>query len=249
MDIQPVENAASATTKVRALLSWSTGKDAAWSLLQLQQGGQVEVVALVTTINRAFGRVAMHAVRLALLNRQAEAACLPLVVVPLPWPCSNAQYEEALHHALVEAAARFNVTHIAFGDLYLEDVRAYRERQLEAIGLHPLFPLWGRPTAALAQEMIAGGLRAYVTCVDPRRLPASFAGHAFDAALLAALPPDVDPCGEGGEFHTCVVAGPMFAAPIATVIGEVVERDGFVFADLLCTEPTGEELQAPNAPQ
>jgi uncharacterized protein (TIGR00290 family) len=233
MNSTSVANTAPRTSKVRALLSWSTGKDAAWSLHRLRQAGEVEVVALITTTNQTFGRVAMHAVRLALLDRQAEAAGLPLVVVPLPWPCTNAQYEAAVHAALVEAIAAFDVTHIAFGDLYLSDVRAYRERQLEPTGLQPLFPLWGEPTAALAQEMIVGGLHAYLTCVDPRRLDASFAGRTFDASLLAALPPDVDPCGEGGEFHTCVVAGPMFTAPVATVVGEIVERDGFVFADLL----------------
>jgi uncharacterized protein (TIGR00290 family) len=169
----------------------------------------------------------------ALLARLPYAGGLPLLVVPLPWPCTNAQYEEALGSALRDAVARFDVTHIAFGDLYLEEVRAYRERLLEPIGLLPLFPLWGKPTDALAQEMIAGGLEARLTCVDPRRLPASFAGRTFDTALLAELPSDVDPCGEGGEFHTCVVAGPMFAAPITVVGGEVVERDGFVFADLI----------------
>ena len=154
-------------------------------------------------------------------------------MVPLPWPCTNAQYEEAMQSALTEAKTRFDATHIAFGDLYLEEVRAYRERLLEPLGLMPLFPLWGQQTGALAQEMIAGGLDARITCVDPRRLTASFAGRSFDSTLLADLPPDVDPCGEGGEFHTCVVGGPMFAAPILIVVGEVVERDGFIFADLL----------------
>ncbi|MCW3051871.1 MAG: uncharacterized protein JWN14_1041 [Chthonomonadales bacterium] len=235
-----VKNTAPRTPKVRALLSWSTGKDAAWSLHQLRQAGEVEVVALVTTTNRAFERVAMHAVRQTLLEKQAEAAGLPLVVVPLPWPCTNAQYEEAMQSALVEAIARFDTTHIAFGDLYLEEVRAYRERLLEPLGLLPLFPLWGLPTGVLAQEMIAGGLEAKITCIDPRRLHASFAGRSFDTTLLADLPPDVDQCGEGGEFHTCVVAGPMFAEPIPVVVGEVVERDGFVFADLRSVEPAAE---------
>ncbi len=237
MNSPTVENAASRAPKVRALLSWSTGKDAAWSLYELRKAGQIEVVALITTTNQAFERVAMHAVRQSVLDRQAEAVGLPLITVPLPWPCTNAQYEERLQGALADAIARFDVTHIAFGDLYLEEVREYRERLLEPLGLQPLFPLWGKPTEALAQEMIAGGLFAYLTCVDPRRLPASFAGRAFDDALLAELPPEIDPCGEGGEFHTCVVAGPMFSTPITTRQGDVVERDGFVFADLLLTTP------------
>ncbi len=230
--------------KARALLSWSTGKDAAWSLQVLRQSEDVEVVGLLTTVNKAFERVAMHAVRQALLERQAEAAGLPLVTAPLPWPCSNAEYEAAMQSALAEAKARFAVSHIAFGDLFLEDVRAYRERQLEGTGLQPLFPLWGRPTRALAEEMIAGGLRAYLTCVDPRQLPASFAGRAFDLALLDSLPSGVDPCGERGEFHTFACAGPMFSAPLAPVHGEIVERDGFVFADLLCPKPEPEPAES-----
>jgi uncharacterized protein (TIGR00290 family) len=229
-------------TKAQTLLSWSTGKDAAWSLHVLRQSSDVEVVGLLTTVNRAFERVAMHAVRQALLERQAEATGLPLVTVPLPWPCSNAEYEAAMLTAFAAARARFHVTHIAFGDLFLEDVRAYREKQLEGTGLTPLFPLWGRPTRALAEEMIAGGLRAYVTCVDPRCLPASFAGRPFDAQLLADLPPGVDPCGERGEFHTCVWDGPMFSQPLSLTAGEIVEREGFVFADLFCDEAQSEEV-------
>jgi uncharacterized protein (TIGR00290 family) len=221
------------TDQPRVLLSWSTGKDSAWTLHTLREEGEVEVVRLLTTLNEAFDRVAMHAVRRELLHAQARAAGLPLVIVPLPWPCANAQYEAALGQALAGARTELGVTHVAFGDLYLEDVRAYRERQLAAMGLTPLFPLWGRPTGALAREMVAGGLRAVLTCVDPRRLPPSFAGRTYDAALLADLPEDVDPCGEAGEFHTFAFAGPMFAAPVAHRRGEVVERDGFVFADVL----------------
>ncbi len=220
----------------RALLSWSSGKDAAWALHTLRQSGAVEVAGLLTTLNAAFDRVAMHAVRRALLEAQAEAAGLPLLQVPLPWPCSNAEYEAALGLALAEARETWGVTHIAFGDLFLEEVRAYRERQLAGTGLTPLFPLWGLPTDTLAREMIAGGLEARLTCVDPRRLPTSFAGRAFDAALLRDLPPDVDPCGEGGEFHTFAHGGPMFSRSIPTTAGEVVTRDGFVFADLLPRE-------------
>jgi len=222
-----------ASSKPRALLSWSSGKDAAWTLHMLRRAGEVEVVGLLTTLNDEFDRVAMHAVRRALLEAQAEAAGLPLRAVPLPWPCSNAEYEAAMGRALAKAREEWGVTHIAFGDLFLEEVRAYRERQLDGAGLTPLFPLWGLPTRALAQEMIEGGLRARLTCVDPNRLPFDLAGRAFDAALLNELPPGVDPCGEAGEFHTFAHAGPMFARPIPVTVGEVVTRDGFVFADLL----------------
>ena len=224
-------------TQTRTLLSWSTGKDAAWSLQALRQTDDIHVAGLITTVNQAFERVAMHAVRRTLLERQAGAAGVPLVTVPLPWPCSNDDYEAAMRRALAEAMDRFDATHIAFGDLFLEDVRAYRVHLLEGTGLAPLFPLWGQPTRALAEEMIAGGLRARVTCVDPRQLPASFAGREFDRALLNFLPDGVDPCGERGEFHTFAYAGPMFSAPLAPVLGEIVARDGFVFADLLPGDP------------
>lgn len=220
-------------SKPRVLLSWSTGKDAAWTLHTLRQAGEVEVVGLLTTINAEFGRVAMHATRQSLLEAQARAVGLPLLTVPIPWPCTNAQYEAAFLLALTEAKSTLEVTHIAFGDLFLEDVRAYREAQLQGTGLTPLFPLWGQPTRELAEEMIAGGLRAILTCIDPRRLPVDFAGRLFDTELLDATPPDVDACGEVGEFHTFAFDGPMFAHPIAIEAGEIVERDGFVFADLL----------------
>jgi len=223
----------------RTLLAWSTGKDSAWTLHVLRQAGDVEVVGLLTTVNAAFDRVAMHAVRRQLLEAQAEAAGLPLVIVPIPWPCPNAAYEAAFSAALTRAQQEMGITHIAFGDLFLEDVRAYRERQLEGTGLTPMFPLWGRPTRALAEEMVAGGLRAILTCIDPRRLPASFVGRTFDAQLLADLPGEVDPCGEAGEFHTFAYAGPMFSAPLVPVVGEIVEREGFVFADVVCAEPSG----------
>ena len=220
----------------RALLSWSSGKDAAWALHTLRQSGTVEVVGLLTTLNEAFDRVAMHAVRRTLLEAQAASAGLPLLPVMLPWPCSNAEYEAAMARAWTQARDEWGVTHIAFGDLYLEDVRAYRERQLEGTGLTPLFPLWAMPTRELARTMVENGLRARLTCVDPRRLSPDFAGRAFDLSLLDDLPPDVDPCGEGGEFHTFATEGPMFACPIAVTVGEVVTRDGFVFADLLPCE-------------
>ena len=219
------------TRGAKTLVSWSSGKDSAWTLEMLRRAGGCEVVGLVTTINDAFDRVAMHAVPTPLLERQAAAAGAPLWKVPIPYPCTNADYEAAMH-LLVERARAAGVTQMAFGDLFLEDVRAYRERQLADTGLTPIFPLWQRPTPALAAEMIGGGLAAVLTCVDPRALPASFAGRAFDGQLLAALPPGTDPCGERGEFHTFAYAGPMFSAPIPIAVGDVVERDGFVFADI-----------------
>ena len=217
---------------MRTLLSWSTGKDSAWSLHVLRQRPDVEVVGLFTTVNAAFDRVAMHAVRRKLLEAQAEAAGLPLHVIEIPWPCPNEAYEAALG-AFVAAQKAQGIAAMAFGDLFLEDIRAYREAKLEGSGIAPLFPLWGRETGALAREMIAGGLQARLTCVDPRKLPARFAGRSFDEQLLAELPEGVDPCGENGEFHTCVFAGPMFAHAIDVRLGAVQERDGFVFADLL----------------
>ncbi len=216
----------------KTLLAWSSGKDSAWSLQVLRAAGEVEVVGLLTTINEAVDRVAMHAVRSELLRAQAAAAGLPLWPVPIPWPCSNAAYEAAMAAALDRARGE-GVEAVAFGDLILEDIRRYREERMGPTGLKPLFPLWGRPTAPLAREMIAGGLRARLTCVDPRSLEAGFAGRDFDAALLAELPATVDPCGERGEFHTFAYDGPMFARPIPIRSGEVVARDGFVFADLV----------------
>jgi uncharacterized protein (TIGR00290 family) len=216
----------------KALVSWSSGKDSAWALHEVRREGALEVVGLLTTVTSEFARVSMHAVREELLDRQAAAAGLPCAKVRLPWPCSNETYELELARALA-AARRAGVTRVVFGDLFLEDVRAYRVARLAGTGIEPVFPLWGRDTAALAREMLAGGLRATLTCVDPRRLDRAFAGRAYDAALLAALPAGVDPCGENGEFHTFVTAGPMLATPIAVAPGEVVEREGFVFADLV----------------
>ena len=216
----------------RVLLSWSSGKDSAWTLHRLRQDPENEVVGLLTTINAEFDRVAMHAVRHDLLRLQAAAAGLDLWPVPLPYPSSHQQYE-ALMAAQIEKARAAGVTHVAFGDLFLEDIRAYRERMMAGSGIELLFPLWRQPTAQLAREMLEGGLRAWVTCVDPAKLDASFAGRPWDAAFLDALPPGVDPCGENGEFHTFVCAGPMLRYEVAVRPGEVVERDGFVFADLL----------------
>lgn len=216
----------------RAAVSWSSGKDAAWALQVVRAGGELDVVALLTTVTAAYGRVSMHGVRERVVQGQAVAAGLPLVTAALPVPCSNAEYERAMEVAC--AGLRDDgITHVIFGDLFLEDVRAYRERQLVRAGLTPVFPLWGRDTAALAREMVAGGLEATLVCVDPRQLAPAWAGRAFDARLLAELPPGCDPCGERGEFHSCVTAGPMFGHRVAVAAGAVVEREGFIFADLL----------------
>jgi len=218
--------------KPRTLLAWSSGKDSAWALHVLRQQGAYDVVGLVTTVNSSAERVAMHAVRAELLTEQAATVGIPLWPVPIPSPCSNAEYEAAMR-AVIERARIEGVTAFAFGDLFLEDIRVYRERQLADSGLTPLFPLWRSPTDALAREMVTGGLRAYLTCVDPKQLPAYFVGRAFDLTLLQDLPPGVDPCGERGEFHTFAYAGPMFRQDLAVHVGEIVERDGFVFADVL----------------
>ncbi|MGE0452651.1 MAG: ATP-binding protein [Vicinamibacteria bacterium] len=216
----------------RVLVAWSSGKDSAWSLHLLRQQPEIEVVGLLTTLDESRERVAMHAVRRELLLAQAAAAGLPLEIVRIPNPCPNEAYEQRMGAAMARAKAA-GVASVAFGDLYLEDVRRYRERQMRNSGLSLRFPLWGRPTRALAEEMIDGGLRATLTAVDPRRLDARFAGRAFDRALLAELPAEVDACGENGEFHSFAWAGPMFARPIRVRPGAVVTRDGFVYADLL----------------
>jgi uncharacterized protein (TIGR00290 family) len=216
----------------KTLLSWSSGKDSAWALHVLRSHHpELEVVGLLTTINEQFERVAMHAVRVELLRAQAAATGLPLLEIGLPWPCSNDQYEALMTDATAKARAS-GITVMAFGDLFLEDIRQYRVQKLQGTGIRPVFPLWGQPTDQLARAMIDGGLRARLTCVDPRQLAPSFAGRDFDGALLADLPASVDPCGERGEFHSFAYAGPMFTAPVAIQTGEVVERDGFVFADL-----------------
>lgn len=216
---------------MKTLLSWSSGKDSAWTLHHLFGMADVEVVGLVTTVNATFDRVAMHGVRRGILEAQAAAVGLPLHVIELPWPCSNETYN-ALMAAFVRDRVGEGVEAMAFGDLFLEDIRRYRETNLEGTGITPLFPLWGITTEQLAREMIAGGLLTRVVTVDPKRLPASFAGRVFDHAFLADLPDGVDPCGENGEFHTCVLDGPMFSRPVAVAVGETVERDGFVFTDL-----------------
>ena len=216
----------------KTLLSWSSGKDSAWTLHRLLQDSSIQVAGLLTTINESADRVAMHAVRRTLLEAQAEAVGLALWAVPLPSPCSNLEYERIMSEVCRRAVAE-GIQAIAFGDLYLADVRRYREQQLNGTGLEPVFPLWGIPTAALANEMIAAGLRAKITCVDPRALDRSFAGRDYDHSFLNELPPSVDPCGENGEFHSFVYNSPEFRAPLIVRNGEILERDGFVFADLL----------------
>jgi uncharacterized protein (TIGR00290 family) len=217
---------------MRILLSWSSGKDSAWSLHVLRQRGEYDVVGLLTTFNEVADRVAMHGVRRDLVERQASAAGLPLWAVPLPWPCSNEQYEWLMAQTCAKAVAE-GIEGIAFGDLFLEDVRAYREKQMKGTGLVPVFPVWGLPTRALAREMIACGVRAKLTCVDTQKLDGSFAGREFDEGLLTDLPEGVDTCGEQGEFHSFVYAGPMLNAVLPVSVGETVVREQFVFADLI----------------
>jgi uncharacterized protein (TIGR00290 family) len=219
------------------LLSWSSGKDSAWTLHILRRAPDVEIAGLLTTFNETADRVAMHAVRRSLVEAQAAATGLPLWTVELPSPCSNADYEAKMS-GVIERARAEGITHVAFGDLFLEDVRSYRVRQLAGTGIEPLFPLWGAVSATpdLARRMLAEGVRAVLTCVDPKQLPESFVGRQYDATLLSALPAEVDPCGERGEFHTFCYGGPMFASEIAVQVGEIVTRDGFCFADVAsCT--------------
>ncbi len=223
---------ASVAGRPKAWLAWSSGKDSAWALHLARCAGQFEITALLTTVNSTYERVAMHAVRESLLEMQAESAGLPLVKVPIPSPCSNEVYERAMGEAMARARAE-GVYHVIFGDLFLADIRAYREKHLSACGMTPVFPVWRSDTRKLAEEMLAGGLSAYITCIDPRKLSPLFAGRRYDAELVASLPPEVDPCGENGEFHTFACAGPMFGRPIAVAPGEIVHREGFIFADLL----------------
>jgi uncharacterized protein (TIGR00290 family) len=217
----------------RVVVSWSGGKDAAWALYELRRDPAVEVVGLLTTVNSEFDRVAMHGVRIELVRRQARAASLPLHEIPLPWPCSNEQYEAAMAIAVERVREEWQATHVAFGDLFLQDVRAYREERMRGTGLDPLFPLWLRPTGELARLMIEAGVQTRLVCLDPKRVPRELAGRVMDGDLLDSLPADVDPCGERGEFHTFVTEGPMLRGRVATEPGEIVEREGFVFADLV----------------
>ena len=216
---------------MRILVSWSSGKDSAWMLHVLKQDATAEIGGLLTTMNEEFDRVAMHAVRRRLVEAQAEAAGVPLRTVPLPWPCTNDEYESRMRAAVSQAVSE-GFTHVAFGDLFLEDVRKYREDRLAGTGLTPLFPIWGIPTDQLATQMVESGLRSVLTCINPKHLDRSFAGRQFDRSLLADLPAGVDRCGERGEFHSFAWDGPMFNHPVTISVGEVVDRDGFVFADL-----------------
>jgi uncharacterized protein (TIGR00290 family) len=216
---------------MKTLVSWSSGKDSAWMLHVLTQDPSIEIGGLLTTMNEQFDRVAMHAVRRQLLAAQADAAGVPLRTVQLPWPCTNEQYEDRMRVAVAEAVAE-GFTHVAFGDLFLEDVRRYREQKLAGTGLTPIFPIWGIPTEELAGCMVENGLRSVLTCVNPKHLDRSFAGRQFDRSLLHDLPASVDKCGERGEFHSFAWDGPMFHHPVSISVGEIVDRDGFVFADI-----------------
>jgi len=220
----------------QTLLSWSSGKDSAWTLHLLRQKGDYDIVGLLTTFNQSADRVAMHAVRRTVVEAQAKAAGLPLWTVELPWPCSNEQYE-CIMKGTWKRAVQANIDCIAFGDLFLTDIRRYREQQLQNSGLEPIFPIWGKPTRELALAMITAGLRAKITCIDPKRLSPDFVGKEFDEQTLSELPDGIDPCGENGEFHTCVYAGPMLQHDLIVKVGEVVSRDGFVFADLNLSHP------------
>lgn len=217
---------------MKTMLSWSSGKDSAWALYVLQQDPGTDLVGLFTTINERADRVAMHAVRRELLVEQARAASLPVDIIPLPHPCNNEIYEQVMSE-YIQAAVSRGVERIAFGDLFLEDVRQYRERQFAGCNIELVFPIWGHDTSVLSRQMIKAGLRARVTCVDPRQLPRAFAGREYNERFVNDLPATVDPCGENGEFHSFAFAGPMFCADISVAVGDTVEREGFIFTDLL----------------
>lgn len=227
-------------SKTRVLLSWSSGKDSAWALYQLQQNPGVEVVGLLTTFNSEFDRSAIHGVRLELVRAQAEAAGLPLLEVSLPWPCSNEQYESLMSDAVDRAKRELAPDAVAFGDLFLEDIRQYREDRMSETGLDLMFPVWGIPTDELAGQMIEAGLQAYVTCLDPSKMPEALAGASFGREFINKLPDVVDTCGENGEFHTFAWNGPMFKKPVPVKQGETVTRDGFVYTDLIASPLCGE---------
>ncbi len=218
--------------KKKTLLSWSTGKDSAWALHLLQQDLGVELVGLFAVMNQKYNRVSMHATRLELLERQANAVGLPLQTVNLPDPCTKEQCEEIMRHFVLVSAAK-GIECMAFGDLFLEDVRKYRENQLKGTGIEPVFPLWAIPTRELVEHMLSAGLVAYVSCVDLKKLPSCLAGRKWSRELIAELPQDCDPCGENGELHTVVVGGPMFQAPLPIRVGNIVQRNGFAYADII----------------
>jgi uncharacterized protein (TIGR00290 family) len=218
--------------RAKALISWSSGKDSAFALHEVRRAGEFEVVGALTTVTETFGRVSIHGVRQEILCAQLDAVGLPPTIVPIPYPCPNEIYEARMGEA-IERAVRDGITHIIFGDLFLQEIRAYREQKLKGTGITPVFPLWGRPTGRLAQQMIASGFEATIATVDLKKLPADFAGRKFDTRLLTDLPDGVDPCGENGEFHSCVVAGPIFSRRLAVTPGERVERDGYAYCDLI----------------
>src|ERR1700722_104743 len=220
------------TRRPKALISWSSGKDSAFALHEVMRAGELDVVGAVTTVTETFGRVSIHGVRQEILLAQLQAAGLPPQIVPIPYPCPNEIYEARMGEA-VARAVKDGITHMIFGDLFLADIRAYREQKLAGTGITPIFPLWQRPTLPLAHAMIASGLEAYLATVDLKKLPADFAGRKFDLGLLADLPEGIDPCGENGEFHTCVVAGPIFSRRLSVLTGERVERDGYAYCDLV----------------
>ena len=219
-------------SRPKALISWSSGKDSAFALHEVRCADEFEVVGALTTVTETFGRVSIHGVRQEILQAQCEAAGLPQRVVPIPYPCPNEIYEARMGEAVAQAVAD-GIAYMIFGDLYLADIRAYREQKLAGTGITPVFPLWNRPTPELAQAMLASGLEAYLATVDMKKMPARFAGRKFDAQLLDDLPEGVDPCGENGEFHTCVVAGPMFRHRLAVTTGECIEGDWYVYWDLV----------------
>jgi uncharacterized protein (TIGR00290 family) len=219
-------------TRPRALISWSSGKDSAFALHEIRREGAFDVVGALTTVNESFGRVSIHGVHQKVLDAQLAAAGLPPLVVPIPNPCPNDAYEERMTRAMADAK-RAGITHIIFGDLFLADIRAYREQKLAGTGITPVFPLWGRPTSALAREMIASGLEARLVSIDRAKLDRSFAGRNFDDRLLEDLPAGIDPCGENGEFHTFVFTAPIFSQQIEVVCGDIVEREGFAYCDLV----------------
>lgn len=217
--------------KKKALMSWSSGKDSAWALYRLQQDPDIEVVGLFCTVNQEFNRISMHGIRIELLQAQATSINLPLEIIEIPYPCSNVEYERIMGE-FVERAKQNNIEHFAFGDLFLEDIRHYREEKLKDSGIIPIFPLWGIPTDQLAQEMIAQGLKTMIICIDSKRTPQEFVGQEFNEHFLETLPENIDPCGENGEFHTFVFDAPMFQQPIEIISGELFERDGFIYADI-----------------
>ncbi len=217
--------------KRKTLVSWSSGKDSAWALYKLQQETEIDLVGLFCTVNNEFNRVAMHAVRVELVQKQAESIGLPLEIIEIPYPCSNDIYEEIMA-LFVENAKKANIEHFAFGDLFLEDVRKYREEKLNGTGITPIFPIWGIPTDKLSKEMIGSGLKAVITCVDPKQIPKELIGREYNESFLNDMPEGVDPCGEKGEFHSFVFDGPMFKKHLEISVGNVVQRDGFVFVDV-----------------